>query len=335
MGQEPALTIRTESRLVQLTVVVQDGKGKPVTDLTKDDFSLTDGGKPQSIAVFEKVDGPAFRQSAAAATLPGGFFSNKLEYRGGAPSSATVLLIDMINTPPNYWGRAQPHLAKFLRQSDPRLRMAIYVQGRNRLRVVHDFTSDASILARELTSGPDGVPRGMSAEMLSFMTSIGNPGGLNSSLTGQGSGSNIVAAMIAASEARERSLYQPLSGMETAEGFEVIAQRLSGIPGRKNLIWLSTGYQRLSGSGITRASAAFDRAVRSLTNASVSVYPVDARGFVAMTDTLIEHRSAPSPFPAREGVCGPVRDGTDCQKHDDEGTRRSHRRTLVPWRGDR
>ena len=302
LGQEPALTVRTESRLVQLTVVVQDGKGKPVTDLTKDDFTLTEDGKPQPIAVFERVDGPAVRQpSAAAATLPGGFFSNKLEHRGGAPSSATVLLIDMINTPPNYWGRAQPHLAKFLRQSDPQLRMAIYVQSRNRLRVVHDFTSDASILAKALTNGPDGMPRGMSAEMLSFMTSIGNPGGLKTSLTGQGSGSDAVAYLIAMGEAHERSLYQPLSGMETAEAFEIIAQRLSGIPGRKNLVWLSTGYQRLSGSGIGRASAAFDRAVRSLTNASVSVYPVDARGFVALTDTMIDIEPSRAPMrPAKE-----------------------------------
>lgn len=285
-AQDPSLVIRTDSRLVELTVVVQDGKGKPVTNLTREDFTLTDAGKQQSIAVFERHDGPEVRSTGGA--LPAGFFSNKLEYRGGAPGSATVLLIDTINTPPNYWGRAQPHLAKFLREADPQLRMAIYVLSRSYLRVVHDFTTDASILAKELTSGNDGVPRGMSAEMQAFMTSLGNPGGLVSGLTGKGSGFDVASALIAASEARERSLYQPLSGLEIAEAFEAIAQRLSGIPGRKNLVWLSTGYQRMSGSGIGHVSAAFDRAVRSLTNASVSVYPVDTRGFVALTDQMID-----------------------------------------------
>lgn len=285
-AQESPLVIRTESRMVQVTIVAQDGAGKPVTDLTKEDFTVTDGGKRQEIAAFERHDGA--RVQGGAGTLPVGFYSNKLEHRGGAPSSATILLIDMINTPPGYWGRAQPHLAKFLRQADPQLRMAIYVLSRNYLRVVHDFTSDASILAKELTRGNDGLPRGMTAEMQAFMTSIGNAGGMTSALTGQGSGSDIVAAMIAASEAREKALYAPLSGLETAEAFEVIAQRLSGIQGRKNLVWLSAGYERLAGRGTGQVSAAFDRAVRSLTNASVSVYPVDARGFVALTDTIIE-----------------------------------------------
>jgi VWFA-related protein len=298
-SQEPALTIRTDARLVQMTVVVQDGKGQPVKDLTKEDFTLTDAGKRQTIAVFERHDRAEIR--TAASTLPAGFFSNKLEFRGGAPSSATVLLIDMINTPPNFWGRARPHLAKFLRQADPRLRMAIYVQSRNYLRVVHDFTSDASILAKELTSGNDGVARGMTPEMQSFLTSIGNAGGLSSALTGKGNGFDAVSALIAMSEARERSVYEPLSRMETAEAFEIIAQRLAGIPGRKNLVWISTGYSRMSESGIGRVSASFDHALRSLSNASVSVYPIDARGFVALTDTSRDIEPSHTPMrPAKE-----------------------------------
>jgi hypothetical protein len=99
-----------------------------------------------------------------------------------------------------------------------------------------------------------------------------------------------------------------MDGLETAEAFEIIAQRLGGIPGRKNLVWLSTGFKRTNDvSRVTRAgesevgrvSAAFERAVRSLSNASVAVYPVDARGFSALTDSLVPIERRP--------VAGPVR----------------------------
>lgn len=298
--QEPALVIRTSTRLVETTVIVQDDRGRPVTDLTRDDFTLTDDGKPQAISVFEAHNGPKI-DAGGRAELPAGYFSNRLEYSGGTPSSATVLLIDMVNTPVNFWGRARPHLAKFLRQADPRLRMAIYVLNRNRLRVVHDFTSDASILAKELTSGPNGLPRGMTAEMQAFMTSIGDAGGATKAILGSGNGFDIAAALLAWSEAAERAYTGPMDGLEAAEAFAAIAQRLGGIPGRKNLVWLSTGFKRTSDGGIGRVNAAFESALRALSNANVSVYPVDARGFLALTDTAIEIEPSRAPMrPARE-----------------------------------
>jgi VWFA-related protein len=288
-SQEPALRIRADSRLVELTVVVQDSKGRPVTDLTKDDFTLADDGKPQTISVFEAHNGPEVGLPAAG-SLPAGYFSNRLEHRGGAPASATVLLIDLINTPPefDYWGRARPHLAKFLRQADPQLRMAIYVLSRNRLRVVHDFTSDASILAKELTTTADGGPRGMTPEMLAFMTSIGDPDAGAQAVLGHGNGMDAAAALIAWSARLEKAFYGPMDGLEAAEAFAAIAQRLSGIPGRKNLVWLSTGFKRTSDSGLGRVNAAFENSIRALSNANVAVYPVDVRGFVALTDTMID-----------------------------------------------
>jgi VWFA-related protein len=270
--QEPALVIRTESRLVQMTVVVQDGKGKPVTGLTKDDFTVTDDGKPQTVSIFEAYDGA---QVLPAATLPAGHFSNRLEYRGGAPSAATVLLIDLVNSPPGYWGRAKPHLAKFLKQADVRQRLAIYVLSRKGLRRIHDFSSVA-----------DSLPNGMSADMQAFLTSIGNPAGARAAILGSGDGWDAVAALIAWSEAAEGSYYTPMEGLQACEALSIMAQRLAGVPGRKNLVWVSTGFARIQGNSIGRISEAFDRAARDLSNASVAVYPVDARGILALTDQL-------------------------------------------------
>ncbi len=284
-AQEPALTIRTESRLVQMTVVVQDGMGKPITGLTKADFTVTDEGKPQTVSIFEAYDGA---QVLPAATLPAGHFSNRLEYRGGAPSAATVIVIDMINTPQGYWARAQPHLAKFLKQSDSRQRLAIYGLSRKGLRIIHDFTSVA-----------DELPRGMSADMQAYMTSIGNPQGANVAILGRGNGFDAAAALLAWTEAVERAYYEPIDGMQTIEALAWLAQRLGGVPGRKNLVWVSGGFIRTGGgSPIGPVSEAFDRAARALSNSSVAVYPVDVRGLMASTDNLVtkEPRGKPVRF---------------------------------------
>jgi Ca-activated chloride channel family protein len=51
-GQVP--TIRVESRLVNIAVNVADKNGSPVGGLRKDDFEITEDGKPQKIVYFEK-----------------------------------------------------------------------------------------------------------------------------------------------------------------------------------------------------------------------------------------------------------------------------------------
>ena len=53
-GQGPTETIHVESRLVNVALNVVDEHGAPVAGLTKDDFMLTEDGKPQKIAIFEK-----------------------------------------------------------------------------------------------------------------------------------------------------------------------------------------------------------------------------------------------------------------------------------------
>jgi Ca-activated chloride channel homolog len=51
---QPTQTITVESRLVNVALNVVDENGSPVSGLTVDDFELTEDGKPQKIAVFEK-----------------------------------------------------------------------------------------------------------------------------------------------------------------------------------------------------------------------------------------------------------------------------------------
>src|SRR5215210_3399444 len=57
VDQEPSAddVVRITTKLVQVDAVVTDRDGKHVTDLTADDFELTENGKARAITVFSYV----------------------------------------------------------------------------------------------------------------------------------------------------------------------------------------------------------------------------------------------------------------------------------------
>src|ERR1035441_2897299 len=77
----------TPGPLIRLYPVVVDAGGQPVTDLTADDFKITDQNKPETIFAFRKPN------TAAAPKLDVLEFSN----RASKTPHTTVILFDMIN----------------------------------------------------------------------------------------------------------------------------------------------------------------------------------------------------------------------------------------------
>ena len=53
-AQEPAATVAVDVKVVTLPVTVRDKHGKSVRDLTKDDFTLQEDGRPQTIKYFSQ-----------------------------------------------------------------------------------------------------------------------------------------------------------------------------------------------------------------------------------------------------------------------------------------
>jgi hypothetical protein len=78
----PTTTLRVTSNLVFLDVTVVDRKGQPVVSgLTKDNFTIMENGKPQRIFSF---DAPAASEKT----------------RETASTNTTILVLDLLNTPP-------------------------------------------------------------------------------------------------------------------------------------------------------------------------------------------------------------------------------------------
>src|SRR5262249_45816937 len=74
--QQPPLVESIEVRIANIDVVVRDRSGHPVTGLTKDDFQLFDGGKPQTITNFYEV-----QRGESAPDQPGSESDVPLEVR--------------------------------------------------------------------------------------------------------------------------------------------------------------------------------------------------------------------------------------------------------------
>ena len=142
-AQQQAPTFRTSTRLVELTVTALDKKGHAVTDLRLEDFTIKENGKSRPIAFFRYDGGPPVEPKAIP--LPAGVFTNRVEFTPGPPRNITALVLDELNTPPQYSMRVRAMVTRYLKALAPQTRVAVFHMGA-RVRVLHDFTDDADSL---------------------------------------------------------------------------------------------------------------------------------------------------------------------------------------------
>jgi VWFA-related protein len=268
----PQIVLKASARLVQVSVVVHDKKGQPVSDLKKEDFQIKVDGHVQPISLFSVESAGSLPSSPEK--LPPNTFTNRLEQRPGTPSSVTIILLDALNTRFTDQSYARQQVVKYLQTIQPTDHIGIYSLAGS-LRVLHDYTTDSADLLRKLES--------YRGDVLPSTPSSHEPFGGDSLFLDQwlrGGGSPA-----------ERGFYMTNRIEGTLRALEFIANHLSRLPGRKNLIWVSGGFplsigfenlaawrnpaveQRTFGDEVSRT-------VRALNNANIAIYPVDARGLM-------------------------------------------------------
>ncbi len=268
LSQPPAPTIRVTTRLVGVNVVVR-AKGAPVTDLAARDFELFDRGKPQKISFFAMNSATPLRQ--ATAQNPKNVFTNRSESRSEAPTTATVLLVDGLNTEFSDQAFARDQIVRFLGQIDPSERIAIYALGRQ-LHILHDFTDDRDHLAKVLERFHAGQVSEMITPVLdSQVSQMLDPLQLEDK-----------------SQKNEADYRDGLRVERTIAALDSIAKHLARLPGRKNLVWISgsfpiyPGFKVVTGLFETSRERSFTaeaaRTARLFSDANMAIYPVDARG---------------------------------------------------------
>src|SRR5271166_4152565 len=141
-------TFTTGTELVLLPVVVRKGK-EHVSDLTQADFSVFEDGRRQKIAFLKTTNtGVVLRHEGGQ-----NVFSNELDTAGETPR-VTVVVVDSANIPFADQAQVRDSFLKFLTyDAAHRGPTAVVSFERSGVRVVQDFTTDASVLAALLDRG--------------------------------------------------------------------------------------------------------------------------------------------------------------------------------------
>lgn len=253
-AQDPAI-FRSGTRLVEVDVTVRNKNG-PVTGLTRDDFTLYDckpwqrdlthpmnpcKGKRQPVEVFREVNDATSQTS--------GVVSNGATNTGEPIASATVVLLDQLNTPNELKSYQRFRVAEFLKSAGDKNRFAVYALGKD-LHLLMDFTSDPEKLAQALAHLDSG-------EQFTFATDPAGDGFAIQEAIAQGD----------------------IKCRITLEAVKTIAQHMDGMQGRKNLVWI--GQQ-----AVPECLSQPPRLHFLLGQANIAVYPVMVRSLLGPTNVL-------------------------------------------------
>lgn len=278
-SQQP--TFQSTTRLIQVIVVVHDKNGQPVGDLTAADFTLLENGKEQPIQVFSiETDRVA---PTTLLPLAANEFSNRLDGRAGG--GVTAILFDRLNTSFEDQKQARDQILKFLARLPPTDRVALYVLDSDVVRVLHDFTTDASRLVRVLNRYLGTT----SAELAASDATVPD-----FARTGNAAEDAETQAWLEKATQAVSNQYLRARADSTTAALEALANHLAGIRGRKNLIWVSSGFPLVIQDPLSGPQAMIrpvNRATRAINNANVAVYPVDARGLIGAFTTTPDNKT--------------------------------------------
>lgn len=279
-----------------MTVVAHDSDGRPVRDLTASDFRVFEDGKEEKVEVFAvETDSIVSVGQTRVANTPAApnIFTNRRQQR---TSGVSVILFDRLNSSFEDQKYARDQILKLLANVRYQDHVALYVLESDVITVLHDFTSDTSRLIAVLNRylGTTSVELARSEETAPMFAASG------------------IASLDADTEAWLNRTTQIVSeaflrrrAELTTNALESIASHLAGIPGRKNLVWVSGAFPLVIAGdhGPQIMNREVSRATRAINSADVAVYPVDIRGLIgafanpATATATVARGSAPStPF---------------------------------------
>jgi VWFA-related protein len=274
-----ATVLHTGTQLVVLDVTVHDKKGNPVRGLKRDDFTIDEAKQPQTLRAFDEFSTEATPPVVPQAPkLPAGSFTNYTPVPAKGPLN--VLLIDSLNTPLMDQGYLIKQMQEYMKHLAPGTRLAVFGLA-GHLYFMQGFTTDPKAMQAVFASIKNGqvstlLPNS-STDTTALTEALTVPGTAtatdNSSALMTGAVSNLLAEM-SSSQTANRS-------QQTIEAFTTLGKWLSSLPGRKNLIWFSASFPLNidpNSNLPSEDSTIFQLMVNTLTQAQVSVYPVDPRG---------------------------------------------------------
>jgi len=272
-------SIKAESRIVVVDVVVTDKQGQSVPGLSKEDFHVSEDSDPQIVTSFDEHKGAAPSETKLP-PMPPNVFTNFPTTSGA--DSVNVLLLDLLNTQPQNQAFVRQQVIKYLGEVPAGTRLAVFALD-SRLRIVRGFTTDFSGLSAALEDKKAGVTPEVSRNMQTDANQYSDAEILRQMRRSQAAPSAVDAVESFQRDETAERVNARIEG--TLQAFQQIARYLSGLPIRKNLIWFSDNFP-ISFSPDTRGRAPknqehVQKTSDMLTAAQVAIYPVSALGVLA------------------------------------------------------
>lgn len=227
----PSLTLRAETRLVTVDVVVTDKQGEPISDLKADDFVVEENGKRQQVSVFVP---PAGMSRSAPVATPPGILSNHPENMGPG-SVPIVLLLDAVNSPfkEQAYGRSQ--MLKYVVEQTKFGHPMAVVTLTDRMSVLQQFTTDPQILLTAIKRFRPEQPM----QPADPPPPTAAPDVISGPRTERPAPVLAAEAAIAGFADAQVSYDLERRTLITLDAMRWLARMLGGLPGRKSVVWLT------------------------------------------------------------------------------------------------
>ena len=271
---QKTVIFKSNIELVLVNVVVHDRDGNVVKNLKRDDFTVVEDNRPQTIATFDVEDLPTIAAAADAAPAPAP--EKPILVTPPPPSAAAppppssppppidmhgrrllVFFFDTSSMQPEEIERAVTSAREYVQTKLTPADMVAVVSLATSLEVNQDFTDNREALLQVLGGMGDASAQGFAEGTTADSTSVADTG---ADFTPDDSEFNIFNT--------DRRL----------EALQSLTEALSGIQQKKSIIYFSSGMSRTGQDNEVQLRSVVDKAIR----ANVSIYAADMRGLQAI-----------------------------------------------------
>jgi VWFA-related protein len=274
---------------VAIDVIATDKHGNPVTDLTAQDFEISQDSKPQTVKLFHFVTKatPVRLPERSDLQLGPNAVTNIPETQWQKP--VNIILLDLQNSTVSSQARAKQVAKAALKAAPLDEVFALYVITRGRMYLAMDVTADRSAMINsidkqqlELPSGSAALANSIPLDETASMQSLAQQRQTDDNLQAISGG------------------YLP-SCFQQEKALRTLANRLRGIPGRKKLIWLSDSFAYNPLSSSSACGVDSGRTNELFTISQIAIYPIDTKGLTTVASRPTSSFAASSTTAAYAG----------------------------------
>ena len=275
--------VKVKSNLVNIDVIVKDKKGKYISDLKPEDFTIVENGVAQKIEFF---DAPLSRDEAKTATAgtASATTTTPPPPRSNAPRNYVALVIDSQTTDITNLKQVREGTLKYIREQITDNDVVALLSVTNGLQMLQPFTQDkAKLIAALENTGVNSTSKTFEQKDIAGNIDArreqlagAGPGAITSPAGGSEAAKRLIAERVLAQFIQMRTALSLQQARPILAALAAISEGLRPIPGKKTLVLFSQGWV---------TPAVLDWQIQSTIDianrANVAIYIIDSAGLRA------------------------------------------------------